>query len=164
VETARQTTQAGFFVIAGLPAGEYKVTIAASGFQTLSQEHVLVDALSTVSLNLTLKVGSSSEHVTVEATATLLRTEDATLSATMQGKVYQALPLAMNGVPRDPTAFIALIPGVSGLTTQVAGPSTASFNGAPRGQNELYLEGLPLTFPSQTSDSRLLALGVSVEA
>src|SRR6185369_10230385 len=77
--------------------------------------------------------------------------------------VYTALPLAMNGVPRDPTQFVALIPGVSGMTTQVAGPTTEAFNGV-RGGNELYVEGVPLTFPSQQADTRNLALGVSVEA
>ena len=49
------------------------------------------------------------------------------------------------------------------MTTQVAGPTTESFNGV-RGGNELYVEGIPLSFPSQQADTRNLALGVSVEA
>ena len=40
----------------------------------------------------------------------MLRTDDATLGGTMENNVYTALPLAMNGVPRDPTQFVALIP------------------------------------------------------
>jgi hypothetical protein len=81
----------------------------------------------------------------------------------MENNVYTSLPLAMNGVPRDPTQFVALIPGVSGMSTQVAGPTTEAFNGT-RGANELYVEGIPLTFPSQQADTRNIALGVSVEA
>ncbi len=163
VETVRQTTTAGFYVITPLPAGEYTVKVTAPGFQTTTQEHVMVNALATVSLSLQLKVGSSSEQVTVTASPTMLHTDDATLGGSMENNVYTSLPLAMNGVPRDPTQFVALIPGVAGMSTQVAGPTTESFNGV-RGGNELYVEGIPLTFPSQQADTRNLALGVSVEA
>jgi hypothetical protein len=163
VETARKTTAAGFYVLSPLPAGEYNVTVTASGFQTLTQTHVVVDALATVDLSLQLKIGSGSQQVTVSETPTILRTDDATLGQTMENNVYTSLPLAMNGVPRDPTQFVALVAGVSGMTTQVAGPTTESFNGT-RGDNELYVEGVPLTFASQQADTRNIALGVSVEA
>jgi hypothetical protein len=164
VSTERISTAAGFYVISPLPAGEYAVTVTAPGFQTLRQQHILVDALETVNLDLKLSIGKSTEQVTVEASASMLKTEDAAVGGSVRNEVYEALPLAMNGVPRDPTQFVALIPGVAGLNTQVAGPSTASFNGAPVGQNEIYVEGLPFTFPSQQADTRNLALGVSVEA
>src|SRR5882757_8690949 len=108
VETVRQTTAAGFYVLSPLPAGTYNVRVAAAGFQTLTQEQVVVDALATVSLSLQLKIGSSSEQVTVRETPTILRTDDATLGGTMENNVYTALPLAMSGAPRDPTQFIAL--------------------------------------------------------
>jgi hypothetical protein len=164
VVMARQTTTAGLYVISPLSQGEYNVRVSASGFQTLTQEHVIVEALATVALDLQLKVGPAAEQITVDATPPMLHTEDATLGGSMQNNVYEALPLAMNGVPRDPTQFVGLIAGVSNLNTQVAGPSTASFNGAPVGANELYVEGLPLTFPSQQADTRNLALRISAEA
>src|SRR5262249_39667267 len=112
-----------------------------------------VDALQTVSLSLQLKLGSSAEQVTVTASPTILRTDDATLGGTMENNVYTSLPLAMNGVPRDPTQFIALIPGVAGMSTPLA-----------RGPTQLYVEGIPLASASQQADTRNLAFGVSVEA
>ena len=99
VETSRQTTAAGLYVLTPLPAGEYSIRVTASGFQTTTQEHLIVDALATVSVNLQLKIGSSAEQVTVHETPTMLRTDDATLGGTMENNVYTALPLAMNGVP-----------------------------------------------------------------
>ena len=147
-----------------LPPGEYTLQATAPGFQSLTQEKITVDALATVALDLTLKLGSAAEQVTVEAAAPQLRTSDATLGQTMVNKVYNTLPLAMSsGVPRDPTQFIALAPGVAAVVTQSAGPSYTSFNGAQQETNGLYLEGMD-DIPNQQGDTRPLALGVSVEA
>ena len=85
---------------APLPPGEYRVKVSAAGFQGLTEQHVIVEALGTVPLDLKLQIGSASEQVTVESTATMLHTDDATLGGSMQNNVYQTLPLAMNGMPR----------------------------------------------------------------
>src|SRR5262249_17783391 len=45
VETTRQTTGAGFFVLPLLPAGQYNVTVKATGFETFNQQHLTLDAL-----------------------------------------------------------------------------------------------------------------------
>src|SRR5580704_16182562 len=60
VQTSRQTTEAGFFVLTPLQPGEYRVTVKATGFQTTTQEHVEVEALATVGLNPKLQLGTSS--------------------------------------------------------------------------------------------------------
>src|SRR5579875_3336773 len=164
VETTRQTTDAGFFAISPLQPGAYTVTVTASGFRKLVQSNIVVDALATIGLNPQLQIGTSEQQITVEAAPPVLQTDDATLGATMRNEIYDALPLAMNGVPRDPTQFAALSPGVNSYTTQVAGPSFGSFNGGQTYQNEIYVEGLPLTNAGTQGDTRNLALGVSVEA
>ena len=68
------------------------------------------------------------------------------------------------GSRRDPSAFAGLAVGVSNYSTQAAGPSTGSFNGGQTYQNEVYIEGLPLTSAGTESDTRNLAFGISVEA
>ena len=164
VETSRKTTDAGFFVLSPLQPGEYTVTVEAAGFQTLTQQHMVVDALATLGLNPKLKLGTSTQSVTVVEAPPLLYTDDATLGASMENNVYAALPLAMNGVPRDPTQFISLVPGVDNASTQAAGPTTAAFNGGQTYQNEVYLEGMPLTSAGTEGDTRYLAFAVSVDA
>ncbi len=163
-ETVRKTTAAGVFSIPLLPPGEYTVSIKANGFQNLTQAHVIVEALATVAVNPQLQIGSAAQSVTVEAQPTILRTDDVALGSSVDNRVYDALPLAMNGAARDPSAFAGLAIGVSTYSTQAAGPSTGSFNGGQTYQNEVYIEGLPLTSAGTESDTRNLAFGVSVEA
>src|SRR5262245_39230275 len=55
VETRRETTAAGLYVIAPLPAGAYKLTAASSGFRTVVEEQIVLDALSAVQVNLLLE-------------------------------------------------------------------------------------------------------------
>src|ERR1022692_3631306 len=64
VKTEHKTTEAGFFVLSLLPAGEYSVTATATGFQSLTQTHVIVDALAVVGLELKLQIGASTQSVT----------------------------------------------------------------------------------------------------
>ena len=166
VETARKSTEAGLFVLPLLIPGEYTVTVKATGFESLTQTHVVVEALATVAVNPTLTIGASSQAITVEAQPTALKTDDVALGSSMDNRVYDSLPLAMNagGSPRDPSAFAGLASGVDNYSTQAAGPSTGSFNGGQTYQNEVYIEGLPLTSAGTESDTRNLAFGVSVEA
>ena len=159
VETARQTTDAGVYVISPLRPGKYTVTVSASGFRTLSQENVIVDALSTVGLNLTLQIGQTQEVVTVADTPAQLNTEDATLGERIRNEVYTALPLNMgNGAPRDPTAFITLSPGVQAVARW------GNFNGGQDFSNEQYVDGVPITNSVAQGEGRNLQLGISVEA
>ena len=69
-----------------------------------------MDALSVVGLNSTLKIGAAAEQITVSDTSSILNTSDASLGETIRKEVYTALPLAMGNAPRDPTAFVSLMP------------------------------------------------------
>jgi len=160
VKTSRPTTAAGVYALSPLPAGEYTVAASADGFQTLVQAKVFVDALGVVGLNLTLKVGATSESVTVSDAPPPLSTADARLGQTMRNEMYTALPLSMStaGVPRNPLAFIYVQPGVQ---------SVGRWGNVMGGQDfstEVYVEGLPITDPVQQGEGRNITQAISVEA
>jgi hypothetical protein len=167
VETTRQTNEAGLYVIKPLPPGEYKVVVTSTGFLTLIQEKIIVDALSTVTVNLSLKVGDVKETVTVADAPAQLNTSDPRLGTTIRNELYTNLPLAMgtavagSGIgqgPRNPGAFIFLLPGVT------EGNRWGQINGAQGFSKDVFVEGVPITDPIQQGEGRTISLGVSVEA
>ena len=166
-ETTRQTNEVGLYVIKPLPPGEYNVVVSAPGFLTLIQEKVVVDALSTATVNLSLKVGDVKETVTVADAPAPLNTSDARLGTTIRNELYTNLPLAMgtavagSGIgqgPRNPGAFIFLLPGVT------EGNRWGQVNGAQGFSKDVFVEGVPITDPIQQGEGRTISLGVSVEA
>jgi hypothetical protein len=90
-----------------------------------------VDALNVATVNLSLSVGVATDVVTVSEAPPQIESSNATLGSVMRNEEYSSLPLAMNAGPRDPTAFVALVPGVQALSSQAAGSSFATFNGGP---------------------------------
>ncbi len=106
VKTASITTKAGYFVIPLLKPGTYDLSVTASGFATLTQEHVVVDALATVAVNPKLTIGAATQSITVTTETTMLMTEDVKLGSNIDNETYDSLPLAMNQSARDPTAFM----------------------------------------------------------
>lgn len=160
VKTARTTTAAGLYLLSPLTPGDYTVTVQMPGFPTLIQPNITVDALSVVGLNFTLKLGATTDQVTITDTPPQLNTTDASLGQTMRNEQYTALPLAMGGAPRDPTGFVSLMPGFTGAVGNTAG----SVLGAQGNSGESYVEGMPLTNIALQGETRNLTLGLSVEA
>ncbi len=159
--SVRQTTTAGFYVIAPLAPGTYSVSVEAAGFKPVVRERVVVDALSTVEVNFTLQIGPTAEQITVSDVPPAVNTADARMGQTLRNDIYTALPLAMGNAPRDPTAFVRLMPGISGTGGTYSAGNV--LGGQPNSQ-EVYIEGLPLTDPAVQGEVRYLSLGVSVEA
>jgi len=112
-----------------------------------------------VGLNVTLQVGGVKQEVVVTAAAQPLATGDARLGQTIRNEVYTALPLVMNtGGPRDPTAFMSLMPGVQ---------SIGRWGNVMGGQDfttDMYVEGVPITNAVVQGEGRNMSFGISVEA
>src|SRR5215470_17529446 len=167
VKTERGTTEAGLYVIAPLPPGEYTVSVSVGGFQTMVQRNVIVDALSSITVDLALKIGDVKETVTVESAPPQLNTSDPRLGTTIRNELYTELPLSMgtavagSGIgqgPRNAGAFIYLLPGVT------EGNRWGQINGAQGFSKDVFVEGVPITDPIQQGEGRTISLGISIEA
>jgi hypothetical protein len=113
-----KTTEAGIYVLTGLPIGQYKVTAQRSGFKQYLQERLDVATASTTTLNINLEVGEVSETVSVvESVTPLIQTDNAELATVVENRVVMDLPLQVSsGTPgrRQIENFIFLTPGVTG--------------------------------------------------
>ena len=159
VQTVRQTTESGVYALIPLQPGEYRVTVQLDGFQTFARDGIIVDALGVVGLNATLQVGNITQEVVVTAEAPPLATADARLGQTIRNEVYTALPLVMNtGGPRDPTAFMFIMPGVQGIGRW------GNVMGGQDFSTDMYVEGIPITNAVVQGEGRNLSFGISVEA
>src|SRR6185369_7768783 len=70
----------GNYSLAQLPAGSYEMTVAVQGFKTFVRQNLAVQVASTLRIDVSLAVGTTSESVTVSDAATLLKTESGELS------------------------------------------------------------------------------------
>ncbi|MGZ8844938.1 MAG: outer membrane beta-barrel protein [Pyrinomonadaceae bacterium] len=111
-EHTTTTNDDGAFVVSDVRPGNYIVEAERSGFKKLQVRDVVVHVDVPVNLNMTLETGDVAATVSVTASGTesLIRTEDAKLSTTIDVKQVQDLPL--NG--RNP---ITIAGGMAGVAT-----------------------------------------------
>jgi hypothetical protein len=161
VQTERTSSSDGVYNISPLLPGTYTVTVTSAGFSTYKQQNLVVDALSTLGLNVTLKTGAQNETITVSDAPPVLETTNASLGGVIENSVYTELPLLIaGGQQRDITQFSNLLPGA-----QVnPGGRSSIIGGTGQRLGEVYVDGLPLTTLSQQGDNRPVFNVVPLEA
>ncbi len=149
VETKRTTSGSGLYQIGPLIIGSYSVTVSASGFQTFTQQNVVINENQIFGLNPVIKVGNQSQTVTVTEAPPQLDTTSATLGGTISGQEVMLLPVMVSGnQQRDVTSFSNYLPGAQ------PGSRSSLFSGTANRVQEVYLDGIPLTTINQIGDNR----------
>jgi hypothetical protein len=165
------TTSSGDYNLSPLDADLYTIRVTAAGFASTTQENIQVNSLEVANVNVVIKVGSSTESVTVSAAPPQLETSNATLGATMENEMYSALPIEMGayGQPdqRRATDFAFLMPGVQGNNTNGnATTNTGVVNGSgSRGAaSNVYIDGVAFVRAGGNGDPRYVWTALSVDA
>src|SRR5262245_21119678 len=91
-----------------LPPGAYRLEAGRDGFKTATRSGVSVVVTETVTLNLQLEVGATTDSVTVQSTEELAQTESSALGRVTNERVVKELPL----VTRNYTQILGLSPGI----------------------------------------------------
>ncbi|HKT69547.1 MAG TPA: carboxypeptidase regulatory-like domain-containing protein [Terriglobales bacterium] len=107
------SSEIGEFTAPDLPNGTYRIVVQAPNFMESVVEKVEVHVASTALVNVQLKLGSTSEQVTVEANAIQVQTDSAQLGEVVLGQQVKDLPL--NG--RNFVELTQMQPGVSSART-----------------------------------------------
>ncbi|HSY03509.1 MAG TPA: carboxypeptidase regulatory-like domain-containing protein [Acidobacteriaceae bacterium] len=141
-----KSDSAGQFVIPFLLPGTYTVTAELTGFETMVQTGIALEAQGHPIVNFALHAGKVSETVTVSAASGLLDVANASVGSVIPTRSVADLPI--NG--RTPTTLAELAPGV--ITT--AAPELIhpfdnnagnewSIGGTPNQVSEVLLDGAP---------------------
>jgi len=150
VTTTDSSGNFGFFSIA---PGSYQVIVEAAGFSKTQADVTLLTA-QTLSVPITLKIGSATEAITVTTEAPVVDTADSRTHLTLENQAVAELPI----VGRNLVTLVTMAPGASGLGTSAAGsPASgvdnfsteeqvdASANGQGQNNNQYVVDGLDVT-------------------
>lgn len=145
------TDSVGFYRVAGLPPGEYTVTIGKTGFSSQKSSNLEVTVNRTVVINLTLRVATVASETTVQATAPLLETTTSASDSTITPTQIQSMPI--NG--RDYLDLLQLVPGVainrqnatvrSANQYDASNDQTTPIMGERGGNASFLIDGMPNT-------------------
>ena len=143
------TDDAGHYTVPSLRPTQYSLSIEATGFEKYVQTSLTLIADQTATIDVQLKVGATSETVTVSATgsnAPLVDAATPTLTDVVGKTRIEELPL--NG--RAVAQLIALVPGSQGASPTVvstqsspSGSVQVSINGSRNAQTGYLLDGAP---------------------
>ena len=138
------TNAAGDYLVAGLTAGAYNLTISVAGFKQYRATGIVLRAAQKARADATLQVGATTTEITVQGgNVGQVETQSSELSGTVTGKEISQLEL--NG--RNFTQLVTLVPGVSNQTGQdegtvgVYGNISFSVNGGRVEYNNWEVDG-----------------------
>jgi outer membrane receptor protein involved in Fe transport len=136
--TSTTTNEFGIYVFAAVHPGQYQLTVRMAGFRQVDLPALIVNVQDHIEQNFRLQVGSVSESVTVEGTAPLLDTQDATVSTLVDRQFVENLPI--NG--RSFQTLISLTPGVVLTPSTFYDPGQFSVNGQRASSNYFTVDGV----------------------
>lgn len=131
-----ETNASGAYSITNLAPGVYRVVVKRSGFKTISFDNTSLTVAQALVMNAQLVVGSITEVVQVNGSASsLIETEGSQLSTLIDSKTMNDLPL----LTRNAYELVLLSPGV-------IQPNNGSFgfavNGSRDRNNNFLLDGV----------------------
>jgi hypothetical protein len=133
------TSGSGDYAFGGLPFGTYDIVAEAKGFRKLARKDIRVYVGETLTLELSLEIGSVDQTVEVTGAAPLIESSTSDLGTVVDSKQVNDLPLAVSGNMRSPESFILLAPGVVGSA------STPNINGSQQRSKEVLFDGVMST-------------------
>ncbi|PYQ97362.1 MAG: hypothetical protein DMF96_14990, partial [Acidobacteria bacterium] len=132
----------GYFTVPGLAPGRYEARAGLAGFTTAVQTGIVLEVAQQAGLNVVLKLGTTAETITVTGESPLVDVRSSALSAVVDNKTIEELPL--NG--RNYIMLATLQPGIvqftEKLTTSPAQRGVSlNINGMGGRSNSFLIDG-----------------------
>ena len=149
------SNQQGLYSVPALLPGPYNITVETNGFKTIHQNSVVIEADQKARLDFALTIGSRTESVTVEGSAPLLNTSDASVSTLIGNRFVENMPL--NG--RSFSSLIDLTPGVVLAPANYYEQGQFSVNGQRPDANYYMVDGVSANLGNVGSGGNLAQSG-----
>jgi hypothetical protein len=144
------TSTKGAYVFLNLPPGKYKLTASSSGFKTVTRDNIDVSAGGSVTLDLTLPVGTVQETIVVTG-GSIIDTKTSTIETRFDSELLEKLPTS-----RDAFYDLSLTaPGMFDSASSVFLPSPTAY-GSATNENVFLINGVNATSPRAGSFGSLV--------
>lgn len=137
-----QSNASGFYSVASLSPGTYRILVRCQGFQTIVREDVRLEVGDNARVDFTLRIGDSQTVVTVNGGAPLMNTEDASIGTVIGRDLIDEMPLNGRGIQ----GLIELTPGVEAVPVIVSNAGQFSVNGQRSISNYFTVDGVSANF------------------
>src|SRR5437667_789398 len=131
--------ESGRYIFSSLPVGSYQLAVEHPSFRRYERSGILLQANDNVKIDFRMEVGDVKTVVSVDAAATQIETQVATLKETVDQARIVDLPL--NG--RDAAQLALLVPGVvdGRSSSGITGQDSFSINGSRNNNVRYTLDG-----------------------
>lgn len=151
------TTASGLYTFVSLNPGTYQVTASQTGFETVTQDNVLVSVDQVTVVNIALRIGKASDSVTVTEGVDLVEPANSTVGQLISAETIDRVPLLTrnvfdliqlsagvtpaNGAPNSSSSF-----AIQNISSGRPGVDVSSYtiNGAIVGSVYYMVDGSPL--------------------
>jgi Carboxypeptidase regulatory-like domain len=167
-----KSSGSGNYRFSSLEPGPYLVRVSAAGFDD-SQVNTNLETSQTLAVNVSLKVKTANESVTVTTSGPILDIDENRLETTIPSQEVVNLP----ELNRNTWDTLTVAPGITGTGTRAAGESpgggadnfgtqtvAVSANGRSYTGNLVMVDGMNVTSPVQNGNIVLSPIQDSVEA
>ena len=155
IDEARKLTQeavsdsAGQYAFTRVDPSTYQIVVEASGFKRFSREGIVVGTQQSVTVDVVLSIGDTTQTVEVTADTPLLDTTSGSTSTALEDKKLVDLPTsATNGRNQYTVINVSqnVLPVIRGSgSIDQSDISTVSIAGSPESTNQYLVDGVPIT-------------------
>ncbi len=151
-ETRTETTSTGEYTAAYLLPGSYTVSFSAPGFRELVQTGLKLQLDQSLRVDAVLQVGAVNEKLEVSSSSEQVDYGSPEIGHVVGEEQLQELPLLSSASRgRSPLLLAKLVPGVTSTSSNNSNINNFSFGGGRPVSNEILVDGLPTTNPSDNT-------------
>jgi hypothetical protein len=145
ITVVRNTSDNGHYLFDNVDPGTYSVTVALTGFNKFTQENILVQSGSDVTVNVTLQLGSLTQSLTVTEMASAVEFNSSNKDLVIDTKMADEVPR----LDRNPFKLSLLAPSAINTRGEMQPYHSWSMNSVDLGggtnlANDLQIDGSPI--------------------